>query len=59
VDLLTIRGSEVLRIAEVVVYDYLVNPDLLRFAPASDELIFAGRRVAQKSGSIRRKSTGC
>ncbi len=32
-DLITIRGAEVLRRADVVIYDYLVSPELLRLAP--------------------------
>ena len=48
VDLITLRGMDVLRSAEVVVYDYLVNPDLLRLAPASAELIFAGKKGGQR-----------
>ncbi len=44
VDLFTLRGVEVMRGADVVVYDYLVNPDLLRLAPESAELIFAGKK---------------
>ena len=39
--LFTLRGVELLRRADVVVYDSLVNPDLLRFAPASAEIINA------------------
>jgi uroporphyrinogen III methyltransferase/synthase len=42
--LLTLRGAELLRRAEVVIYDVLVNPDLLRFAPATAELISRGSR---------------
>ena len=37
--LLTLRGAELLRRAEVVVFDSLVNPALLRLAPATAELI--------------------
>jgi uroporphyrinogen III methyltransferase/synthase len=44
VNLITIRGAEILSRAEVVVYDNLVNPGLLRLAPASAELIYAGKR---------------
>src|SRR5580658_5546437 len=44
VDLITIRGAEILARAEVLVYDNLVNPGLLRLAPASAELIYAGKR---------------
>lgn len=42
--LLTLRGAELLGRAEVVVYDALVNPDLLRLAPKSAEIIFGGKR---------------
>lgn len=42
--LLTVRGAELLGRAEVVVYDALVNPDLLRRAPAGAEIIYAGKR---------------
>lgn len=43
--LLTMRGGELLRRAEVVIYDALVNPDLLRLAPQGCELIYAGKRA--------------
>jgi uroporphyrinogen III methyltransferase/synthase len=43
--LLTLRGAEVLGRADVVVYDALVNPDLLRLAPKSAEVIFGGKRA--------------
>ena len=33
--LLTLRGAELLRHADVVLYDALVNPALLRLAPPS------------------------
>ncbi len=42
--LLTVRGLELLRTADVVVYDRLVNPALLDEAPASALRIFAGKR---------------
>ena len=41
--LLTLRGAELLRQAEVVIYDVLANPELLRLAPASAELITRGK----------------
>ncbi len=41
--LLTLRGAELLGLADVVVYDSLVNPDLLRLAPATAELIARSR----------------
>ena len=43
--LLTVRALERLREAEVVVYDRLVNPELLDEAPAAALRIFAGKRV--------------
>ena len=42
--LMTMRGAELLARADVVVYDALVNGDLLRLAPAGAEFIFAGKR---------------
>jgi uroporphyrinogen III methyltransferase/synthase len=42
--LLTLRGAELLRRAEVVVYDALINADLLRLAPPSAERIYGGKR---------------
>ena len=47
--LLTLRGAELLRRADVVVYDALVNPELLRLAPKSAEIIFGGKRARQHS----------
>jgi uroporphyrinogen III methyltransferase/synthase len=49
VDLITMRGAEILRSAETVVYDSLVNPGLLRLAPSSAELIFAGKRGGEQN----------
>ena len=43
--LLTLRGAELLARADVVVYDALVNPDLLRLAPKSAEIIYGGKRA--------------
>jgi len=42
--LMTLRGAELLARADVVVYDALVNKDLLGMAPAGAELIYAGKR---------------
>lgn len=41
--LITVRGADCLRRADVVVYDNLANPELLRYAPATAELIYAGK----------------
>src|SRR5262245_52368998 len=43
--LLTLRGAELLGRAEVVVYDALVNAELLRLAPKSTEIIYGGKRA--------------
>jgi uroporphyrinogen III methyltransferase/synthase len=43
--LLTLRGAELLGRADVVVYDALVNPDLLRLAPKGAEIIYGGKRA--------------
>src|SRR6266536_2836424 len=42
--LLTLRGAELLRRADVVIYDRLVNPELLRLAGKDCELISRGKR---------------
>ncbi len=44
--LITVRGATLLGRADVVVYDRLVHPRLLRHAPASAELIYAGKGTA-------------
>src|SRR5208282_3401477 len=45
VGLLTMRGAELLRRADVVVYDLLVNPVLLRLAKPEAEIISRGKRT--------------
>ena len=45
--LLTVRGAELLRRAEVVVYDRLASPTLLALAPPGAELITAGKAPGQ------------
>jgi uroporphyrinogen III methyltransferase/synthase len=43
--LLTLRGKACLERAEVVIYDYLSNPELLRHCPDSVEKIYAGKKA--------------
>lgn len=43
--LLTLRAAELIRRAEVLVYDALVNAEILRMAPANAEVIYAGKRA--------------
>src|SRR5919109_4960918 len=45
--LLTLRGAELLARADVVVYDALVNADLLRLAPREAETIYGGKRAKE------------
>ena len=44
--LLTLRGAELLRRADVIVYDALANPELLRLAPPAAELVSRGKNMA-------------
>lgn len=44
--LLTLRAKECLEMADVVVYDYLCNIDILNHAPTTSEKIYAGKKVA-------------
>jgi len=41
--LITVRGLECIQRAEVIVYDNLVNPSLLKHARPDAEIIFAGK----------------
>jgi uroporphyrinogen III methyltransferase/synthase len=50
--LLTLRGAELLRRADVVVYDALANPELLRLAPATAEFISRGKNMAMPQAEI-------
>ncbi len=43
--LITIKGRACLERAEVVIYDYLCNPTLLRWAPESAEKIYVGKKA--------------
>ncbi len=42
--LITVRGRDWLGRADVVVYDYLANERLLKFAPDQAEIIYAGKK---------------
>ena len=45
--LITVRGLQCLEQADVVVYDYLCNAELLRHVPATAEKIYAGKIAGQ------------
>jgi uroporphyrinogen III methyltransferase / synthase len=46
--LLTLKGAAVLRDADVVIYDYLANPELLLDAKPGAELIYVGMHAAER-----------
>ena len=41
--LLTVKARDLIVSCDVIVYDYLVNPDILNFATASVERVYAGK----------------
>ncbi|MEP6956799.1 MAG: uroporphyrinogen-III C-methyltransferase, partial [Chthoniobacterales bacterium] len=43
--LVTLRARELIEQAEVIVYDYLCNPEMIAWAPAGCEMIFAGKKA--------------
>ena len=43
VDLITLKGIKALQNADVVLYDALVSPELLEYAPVAEK-IFVGKR---------------
>ncbi len=43
-DLITVKGRRFLEKADVVVYDYLASPKLLRYAPAEAEQVYVGKK---------------
>ena len=45
--LLTLKGRALLERADCVVYDFLVNEELLQYAPATCERIYAGKRAGR------------
>jgi len=50
--LLTLRGAELLRRADVVIYDALANPELLRLAPPTAEFVSRGKNMAMPQAEI-------
>ncbi len=47
--LLTIKAAETIARSDVIVYDYLVNPEALRHARRGAELIYVGKRAGEPS----------
>ena len=50
-DLITLRGAELLKIADCIIYDRLVNPALLNFACRDAEVIHVPKRIGPDSFS--------
>jgi uroporphyrinogen III methyltransferase/synthase len=48
-DLITVRGAEVLKAADCIIYDRLANPALLKYAPKDAEIIGVPKRVGSVS----------
>ncbi len=49
--LVTLRGKELLEQADVIIYDALVNSEMLGWARPDAEIIFAGKRAGEKTFS--------
>jgi len=45
--LVTLKVKEVVERAQVIIYDYLCNPEILTWAPAGVEIIYAGKKAGQ------------
>jgi uroporphyrin-III C-methyltransferase len=43
-DLITLKGVKAIESADVILYDALINEELLKYAPQDAELIFVGKR---------------
>jgi uroporphyrin-III C-methyltransferase len=48
-ELLTLKAHRLLQQADVVMYDWLVNPDIIKMIPKSVQRIFVGKKCAQHS----------
>lgn len=47
--LLTLKAAEIIGLSDVIVYDYLVNPEVLAHSRRDAELIYAGKRGGEPS----------
>lgn len=47
IGLVTLKVKEVVQEAEVIVYDYLCNPEILAWAKADAEIVYAGKKAGQ------------
>ena len=51
--LITVRGLECLKRADVVIYDYLASPELLKYTKEGAELIYMGKRGGEEGAEQR------
>ena len=42
--LITVKGKECIQAADVIIYDYLASPTLLKHAPVEAEMIYVGKK---------------
>src|SRR5436305_470889 len=49
--LVTLRAKELIEQADVIVYDALCNPEMLKWARADADIIFAGKRAGEHTRS--------
>jgi uroporphyrinogen III methyltransferase/synthase len=47
--LVTLRAKECVEAADVIIYDHLANPQMLRWAREDAEIIYAGKRLGEHS----------
>lgn len=47
--LLTLKAADIIGLSDVIVYDYLVNPEVLARSRRAAELIYAGKRAGETS----------
>ena len=50
--LITLKARDLIAEADCVIYDYLVNPEILKHAPAGAELIYVGKRGLESSQQL-------
>jgi uroporphyrinogen III methyltransferase/synthase len=48
-DLITVRGADVLKAADCIIYDKLANPALLKFAGSDAEIVHVPKRIGGRS----------
>jgi uroporphyrin-III C-methyltransferase len=56
-DLITVKGINALSEADVVLYDALVNPEILKYAPYNSKRIYVGKRDGQHTFSQEQINT--